>query len=210
MNSRMNSHARARTTTPYAVAPSSVASVASRRVRAPDRVSRRPLPAASRTGATPARRSAGPPTARGASTGDWTPDVRKVNTPDVRKVNTPDVRKVNTPDVRIIDRIDRGRGLFFVFCVSRASPRRDDDDDDDDAGDAGRDRADADDDDDANDDDAWTCDDGDGGDSGAHRGTYARCDGTRGAVGITTERRSIDVECQYGVSMCIRVYSRDD
>ena len=141
----------------------------------------------------------------------WTPDVRKVNTPDVRNVNTPDVRKVNTPDVRIIDRIERERGGLF-FCVSRASPRRDDDDDDDDAGDAGRDRADADDDDDANDDDAWTCDDGDGGDSGAHRGTLGRDAMGRamGAVGITTERRSIDVECQYGVSMCIRVYSRDD
>jgi hypothetical protein len=31
-----------------------------------------------------------------------------------------------------------------------------------------------------------------------------------GAVGITTESRSIDVECQYGLSMCIRLYSRDD
>ena len=150
-------------------------------VRAPDRVSRRPLPAASRTGATPARRSAGPP--RGVDGRRWTPDVRKVNTPDVRKVNT--------PDVRIIDRIERERGGLF-FCVSRASPRRDDDDDDDDAGDAGRDRADADDDDDANDDDAWTRDDGDGGDSGAHRGTYARCDGTREWCGRDNDRKAID------------------
>ena len=152
----------------------------------------------------PARRSAGPP--RGtAPTGDWTPDVRKVNTPDVRKVNT--------PNVRIIDRIERERGGLF-FCVSRASPRRDDDDDDD-AGDAGRYRADADDDDDdANDDDAWTCDDGDGGDSGAHRGTLGRDAMGRamGAVGITTERRSID-RCRMsfdGLSMCIRLYGRDD
>jgi len=106
---------------------------------------------------------------------------------------------------------ERGGGFFFV---SRASPRRDDDDDDDDAGDAGRDRADADDDDDANDDDAWTCDDGDGGDSGAHRGTYKRDAMGRamGAVGITTERRSID-RCRMsfdGLSMCIRLYGRDD
>ena len=110
---------------------------------------------------------------------------------------------------------EREGGLFF--CVSRASPRRDDDDDDDDAGDAGRDRADADDDDDdddANDDDAWTCDDGDGGDSGAHRGTLGRDAMGRamGAVGITTERRSID-RCRMsfdGLSMCIRLYGRDD